>query len=80
MTEELLKLGTAGLICVVLLWVIHRGEQREKQKDSRIQFLENQLTESYDERIAAADRVAEAMHGTRFALEALTNEVRASRQ
>lgn len=80
MTEELLKLGTAGVICLVLLWVIYRSEQREKQKDSRIQLLENQLTESYDERIAAADRMAEAIHGTRGALEALTNELRAARR
>jgi hypothetical protein len=80
MTEELLKLGTAGIICMVLLWVIYRSEQREKHKDARIQLLENQLTESYDERIAAADRMAEAIHGTRGALEALTNELRAARR
>lgn len=80
MSEELLKLGTAGMICMVLLWVIYRSEQREHKKDSRIQLLENQLTESYDERIAAADRMAEAIHSTRGALEALTNELRAVRK
>lgn len=80
MSEELLKLGTAGIICMVLLWVIYRSEQRENKKDSRIQLLENQLTESYDERIAAADRMAEAIHSTRAALEALTNELRAARK
>jgi hypothetical protein len=80
MSEELLKLGTAGIICMVLLWVIYRSEQRENKKDSRIQLLENQLTESYDERIAAADRMAEAIHSTRGALEALTNELRAARK
>lgn len=80
MNEELLKLGTAGIICLVLLWVIYRSEQREKQKDGRIQLLENQLTESYDERIAAADRMAEAIHSTRGALVALTNELRAGRK
>lgn len=80
MTEEFLKLGTAGIICAVLLWVIYRSEQREKQKDARINLLENQLTESYDERIAAADRIAESIHSTRAALEALTNELRAGRK
>lgn len=78
MEQELLKLGTAGIICMVLLWVIYRSEQREKKKDERIQLLENQLTESYDERIAAADRIAESIHSTRGALEALTHELRAS--
>lgn len=79
MNEELLKLGTAGLICIVLLWVIYRSEKREAKKDERIQLLENQLTESYDERVMAADRIAEAIHGTRGALDALTNELRAKR-
>ncbi len=80
MTEEVLKLGTAGIVCLVLLWVIYRSEQREKQKDSRIQLLENQLTESYDERIAAADSMAEAIHSTRGALVALTSELREARR
>lgn len=75
--QELLKLGTAGVICAVLLWVIYKSEQREKKKDERIQLLENQLAESYDERILAADRVADANVGLRIALEALTNEIRA---
>lgn len=77
--QELLKLGTAGLICLVLLWVIYRSEKRETKKDDRIQMLENQLTESYDERVLAADRIAEAIHGTRGALDALTNEIRSKR-
>lgn len=77
--SELLKLGPAGLICVVLWVALYKSEQREHKKDSRIQMLENLLTESYDERIAAADRVAEAIHGTRGALDALTNELRAKR-
>lgn len=48
-------------------------------KDIRIQLLENQLTESYDKRVLAADRLAEAIHSTRTALEALTSEIRAKR-
>jgi len=80
MTEQLLQLGTAGIVCIILLWVISRSEQRERAKDARIQLLENQLTESYDERITAADRMAEAIHSTRGALEALTNELRAARK
>ncbi len=74
--QEVLKLGAAGVICVVLLWVIYKSEKRESKKDDRIQMLENQLTESYDERILAADRIAEANAGLRVALEALTAEIR----
>jgi hypothetical protein len=48
-------------------------------KDIRLQLLENQLIESYDERVLAADRLAEAIHSTRTALEALTSEIRAKR-
>lgn len=77
--QELLKLGPPGLICVVLWVALYKSEQREHKKDTRIQMLENLLTESYDERIAAADRVADAIHGTRGALDALTNEIRAKR-
>lgn len=77
MTEEIVKLGTAGAICIVLLWVIFKSEQREKAKDARIQMLENKLNESYDERIAAADTIAESNVGLRNALDALTIEIRA---
>lgn len=59
---ELLKLGPAGLICAVLLVVLYKSEKREEKKDTRIQLLENKLTESYDERILAADRMAEAVY------------------
>lgn len=47
-------------------------------------MLENQLIESYDERIAAADRISDAIHGSANAsnnateaIKALTLEVRA---
>lgn len=73
--QELLKLGPAGLICIAL----YKSEQREAKKDTRIQMLENQLTESYDERVLAADRIAEALHGNARALDAMVNEIRAKR-
>ena len=74
-----MKLGTAGAICLVLLWCLYKSEQREAKKDARIRLLESQLVENYDERILAAERVADAMISTKGALEALTNEIRASR-
>jgi hypothetical protein len=80
LAQELLKLGPPGLICVFLWLALYKSEQREHKKDSRIQMLENLLTESYDERIAAADRVADAIHGTRAALESLTAELRANKR
>ena len=77
LAQELLKLGPAGLVCVVLFWMVNQGGKREERKDDRIQMLENLLTESYDERIAAADRIAEALHETKAALTAFLHEVRA---
>ncbi len=79
LTQELLKLGPAGLICVVLWLALYKSEKREEKKDTRIQLLENQVTESYDERILAADRIADAIHGTKNALDALTHELRSKR-
>lgn len=83
MDQELLKLGIAGLICIVLWIMLVKSEKREEKKDMRIQMLENQLIESYDERIAAADRIGDAIHGSAAAannaakaLDALTIEVR----
>lgn len=77
--QEFLKLGPPGLICIVLWIALYKSEQREAKKDVRIQMLENQLTESYDERVLAADRIAEAIHGNARALDALTNEIRSKR-
>lgn len=83
MDQELLKLGIAGLICIVLWIMLAKSEKREEKKDMRIQMLENQLRESYDERIAAADRIGGAIHNSAAAannaakaLEVLTNEVK----
>lgn len=83
MDQELLKLGIAGLVCVVLWIMLLKSEKREEKKDARIQMLENQLIESYDERIAAADRIGEAIHDSANAsnnaakaLDALVLEIR----
>ena len=83
MDQELLKLGIAGLICVVLWIMLMKSEKREEKKDARIQMLENQLIESYDERIAAADRIGDAIHDSANAannaakaLDALVLEIR----
>jgi hypothetical protein len=78
--QELLKAwGPPALIAIVLWIMLHKSEKREEKKDIRIQMLENLLTESYDERIAAADRIAEAIHGNATALIALVNEIRSKK-
>ena len=74
-----MKLGPPGLICVVMWLALYKSEQREAKKDIRIQMLENQLTESYDERVLAADRIADAIHGNARALSELTAEIRSKR-
>lgn len=63
-----------------------KSEKREEKKDARIQLLENQLRESYDERVAAADRIGGAIHDSATAannaakaLEILTAEVKGLR-
>lgn len=83
MDQELLKLGIAGLICVVLVWALLKSEKREEKKDLRIQMLENQLRESYDERVSAADRLGGAIHESAIAsnnaaaaLQVLTAELK----
>jgi hypothetical protein len=74
---ELIKtLGPAGLIAVILWIMLGRSEEREEKKDLRIQLLENLLTESYDERIEAANQMSNVIHSNTAALLALTNEVR----
>jgi hypothetical protein len=78
--QELLKAwGPPALIAIVLWIMLLKSEKREEKKDVRIQMLENLLTESYDERIVAADRIAEAIHGNATALTALVNEIRAQK-
>lgn len=68
--------GPPGIIAVIMWIMLKKSEDREAKKDTRIQLLENQLMESYGERIEAADQVAEAIHANSTALIALTNEVR----
>ena len=75
-TELIKTLGPAGLIAGILWIMLGRSEDREAKKDLRIQLLENLLTESYDERIEAADQVSTAIHSNTTALTALTNEIR----
>jgi hypothetical protein len=78
--QELLKAwGPPALIAIILWVMLLKSERREEKKDTRIQMLENLLTESYDERISAADRIAEAIHGNATALIALVNEIRAKK-
>lgn len=77
LAQELLKAwGPPGLIAIILWMMLLKSEKREEKKDVRIQMLENLLTESYDERIVAADRIAEAIHGNATAMEALVSEIR----
>lgn len=77
--QELLKLGPAGLICIVLWVALSKSEKRESAKDLRIQYLENQLIESYDERIAAAEALSNALYESARAMEKLTIEVRTAK-
>lgn len=80
LAQELLKAwGPPGIITIVLWIMLNKSEAREAKKDIRIQMLENLVTESYDERIEAADQISNAMHENSKALTALTNEIR-SRQ
>lgn len=73
--QELLKLGVAGIVCIILLAGLYKSEKREAKKDMRIQYLENQLTESYDERIAAADRLAEALQGNAKVIDGIISKL-----
>lgn len=68
--------GPPGVVAIVMWIMLLKSEKREEKKDMRIQLLENQLVESYDERISIADQVSEAIHANSTALIALTNEVR----
>lgn len=78
--------GPPGVVAVVMWVMLQKSEAREAKKDTRIQLLENQLIESYDERVAAADRVGDAIHlsanaaaNAAKALDSLALEVRNKR-
>lgn len=77
LVQELLKAwGPPGVIAIILWAMLRKSEGREEKKDIRIQMLENLLTESYDERIEAANQISNAIHDNSTALIALTSEVR----
>ena len=77
LAQELLKAwGPPGIITVILWAMLRKSEAREEKKDLRIQMLENMVTESYDERILAADQISKSIHENSSALTALTNEIR----
>lgn len=69
--------GPPGVLAAFMWVMLNRSEQREAKKDLRIQLLENLLTESYDERISAADQISKVIHDNSTAFIALTNEIRA---
>lgn len=63
------------------MWLmLQKSEARETKKDLRIQLLENQLIESYDERIVAADRLSDALHGNAKAMDSLIGEIRSGQR
>jgi hypothetical protein len=76
--------GPPGALALLMWVMLKKSEEREFKKDARIQMLENQLIESYDERILAADRMGDAIHlsanasaNAAKAIDGLTSEVRA---
>ena len=78
--------GPPGALALLMWVMLKKSEEREFKKDARIQLLENQLIESYDERIAAADRMGDAIHlsanaatNAAKALDGLSLEVRSKR-
>ena len=75
--QGLLKAWGPPAVIAIIMWVmLKKSELREEKKDTRIQMLENLLTESYDERIEAANQISSAVHDNSTALLALTNEIR----
>jgi hypothetical protein len=84
--DALKSYGPAGVVSIILWFMLKKSEERENKKDTRIQMLENQLIESYDERVLVADRVGDAIHlsanaaaNAAKALDSLAMEVRASK-
>lgn len=66
--------GPPGVVSVIMWLMLRKSEEREAKKDARIQLLENQLRESYDERIVASDRIGDAIH---LSANAATNAAKA---
>lgn len=67
--------GPPSIVAIIVWAMLIKSERREAAKDKRIQLLENLLIESYDERIEAADRIAEAIHTSANATATLTAKV-----
>lgn len=78
---KLFALGPSGLVggAAVLCYALYKSEQRESKKDNRIQLLENQLRENYDERIAAANILSDALHENAKAMDSLIGEIRSGK-
>ena len=76
--QKLFALGPPGLVAVVLYYALYKSEHRESKKDDRIQLLENQLRESYDERITAAETLSSALHENAKAMDSLIGEIRSN--
>lgn len=80
LAQDLLKAyGPPGIVAAVLYLALWKSEQREAKKDLRIQLLENQLIESYDERITAAESLTGALHGNAKAMDNLIGEIRSGK-
>lgn len=77
--EQFAPLGVAGIVCCILWVMLGKSEDREKAKDLRIQLLENELRESYNERIEASAQIATALVSNSHALELLTAELKRQR-
>ena len=75
-TDLLKTWGPPSIIAIVMWLMLQKSEKREDKKDLRIQYLENQLIENYDERIASADVISNALHENARALDGLIREIR----
>lgn len=60
-TELVKAWGPPGLLALILWWQLEKAEKREGALAQRVQLLENKLTESYDERIEAAEQQTTAL-------------------
>lgn len=60
-TELAKAWGPPGLLALILWWQLEKAEKREGMTLQRNQLLENKLTETYDERIAAANQQTTAL-------------------
>lgn len=73
--EVVKQWGPPGVLALLMWVMLQKSEEREKLKDARIQLLENQLIESYDERVLAADRMSDAIHSSATAANNVSKTV-----